>query len=48
MASVLMGNKSDLAHKVNDDDIKEIESKYNTKYFEVSAKNDSSVDKIFQ
>lgn len=46
--SVLLGNKSDLVHKISDEDISQIVSKYNTKYFEVSALNDININDAFQ
>lgn len=46
--SVLLGNKCDLEHQVSDDDIAAIEKKYNTKYFDVSAKNGNNVEKAFK
>lgn len=43
----LIGNKSDLEHKVSDADINEIAKKYNAKYIEVSVKNNYNVQEVF-
>lgn len=45
--SILLGNKCDTDHDVADFDIKQIEEKYNTKFFEVSARDGSNIDTAF-
>ena len=45
---VLIGNKCDLDHNVNDEDINELTQKYNVKYFEVSCKNDFNIHESFE
>ncbi|KAK8835164.1 hypothetical protein M9Y10_018335 [Tritrichomonas musculus] len=47
MVTVLLGNKCDIEHKVSDEDIKFIENKYNTKYFEVSAEYGDNIEDAF-
>ena len=44
---VLIGNKCDLDHNVNDEDINELAQKYNMEYFEVSCKKDINVQQSF-
>lgn len=44
---ILLGNKCELDHKVRYEDIKKLESKYNAKYFEVSAENSINIDNTF-
>lgn len=46
--SVLIGNKSDLTHSVDDEEIRQLENKYKTKYFEASAKNNSNIEEAFE
>lgn len=46
--AVLIGNKSDLTHSVDDEEIKQLENKYKTKYFEASAKNNSNIEEAFE
>lgn len=46
--SVLIENKSDLTHSVDNEEIKQLENKYKTKYFEASAKNNSNIEEAFE
>ena len=47
MASILIGNKSDLNHAISNEDIEQLKSEYNLNYFEVSGINHSNVDEAF-
>lgn len=44
---VLIGNKCDLEHKVDEKDIIELAKEYNAKYIEVSVKNGHNFEKVF-
>ena len=45
---ILVGNKSDLDHKVSREKVESIAEKYKIKYFETSAKDNSNVYEVFQ
>lgn len=42
--SMILGNECDLKHNVYDDDIKELVNKYNSKYFDVLAKDNYNIE----
>ncbi|KAK8844234.1 Ras- protein Rab-24 [Tritrichomonas musculus] len=44
---VLIGNRCDLEHKIDEKDIIELAKEYNAKYFEVSVKNGHNFEKAF-
>lgn len=44
---VLLGNKCEIEHKVSYDEINEIETKYNIKFFEVSALKNINIQEAF-
>lgn len=48
LASILIGNKSDLNHDVPNEDIELLVNEYNIKYFEVSVVNNSNIDEAFK
>lgn len=45
---IIVGNKSDLEKKVNDDEIEEMIHQYGANYFETSAKLNQNVDASFE
>ena len=47
-STVLLGNKSDLDPCIDDYDIKEVETKYDTKVFKVSAKDNLNIEEAFE